>query len=92
MFVYAMRPGAVAGEEANRVVREEGVEGDGQVAGPEEDERPVEGETPDCRCVVEVDAACGGEEVGEVERGPRRGFIAFGRGRDEGAVEGTGGG
>lgn len=68
MFMYAMRPGAVAGEEADGVVREEGVEGDGEVAGSEEDERPVEGETPDCGGVVEVDAACGAEEVGEVER------------------------
>lgn len=64
-------------EESDGVVGEEGVEGDGAVAGAEEDERPVEGEAPDCGGVVEVHAASGGEEVVEVEGGPRWGLVAW---------------
>jgi len=78
------------GEESDGVVGEEGVEGDGEVAGAEEDERPVEREAPDCGGVVEVNAAGGGEEVVEVEGGPGWGLVAWrgvgGGGEETGCV------
>jgi len=87
MLVATVRAIAVGGEEGDGVVGEEGVKGNGEVAGSEEDERPVEGETPDCGGVVEVDASGVREEVDEVERGPGRGLVAWRGGREERRVE-----
>jgi hypothetical protein len=71
-------------------MHETGIAGDDQMSSSEEDQSPIESETPDVGGVVEVDASGCAEEVCEVEGRKGRGAVAsWGSGDERRGEEGA---